>query len=175
MTRPAVAHHLSQHHDQRSSLPRTRPRSAAANDQCRQRRDKLPVSVDSRRMRGEGQPLAAFPQVNAGMTAVCKTVGSAYPGSNPGPATTTSTNSLLISPCSGEVLVFDCPVASGGNRPATVGPGEYVAKSHIMVAVTVEGMVHRLQIDRCLERLIQRCSTLLRRDLSVSPQAQACR
>ena len=63
------------------------------------------------------------------MAAVCKIVCFGYPGSNPGPATT-SENSLLISPCSGEGLVLGCPVASGGNRPATVGPGEYVAKSH---------------------------------------------
>ena len=68
------------------------------------------------------------------MAAVCKTVGYGYPGSNPGPATT-SGNSLLISPCSGEELVLGCPVASGGNRPATVGPGEYVAKSHTMAVV----------------------------------------
>jgi hypothetical protein len=93
------------------------------------------------------------------MAAVCKTVGSAHPGSNPGPATT-STNSLLISPRSGEGLVLDCPVASGGNRPATVGSGEYVAKSHTVAVVTVEGMVHGLQVDWCLERPIHRCSTL---------------
>ena len=68
------------------------------------------------------------------MAAVCKTVGFGYPGSNPGPATA-SENSLLISPCSGEELVLGCPVASGGNRPATVGPGEYVAKSHTMAVV----------------------------------------
>ena len=68
------------------------------------------------------------------MTAVCKTVGFGYPGSNPGPATT-SENSLLISPCSGEELVLGCPMASGGNRPAMVGPGEYVAKSHTMAVV----------------------------------------
>ena len=118
----------------------------------------MPIRI-AWRIRGEERELAALSQVSRTMAAVCKTVGFAYPGSNPGPATT-SENSLLISPCSGEGLVFGCPVASGGNRPATAGPGEYVATSHIMAVVTAEGMVHRLQVDWCPERRIQRCSTL---------------
>ena len=93
----------------------------------------MPIGI-ARRIRGEDRELAASSQVSGYMTAVCKAVDFGYPGSNPGPATT-SENSLLISPCSGEELVLGCPVASGGNRPATVGPGEYVAKSHTMAVV----------------------------------------
>jgi hypothetical protein len=39
------------------------------------------------RIPGEVQPPAAYPQFRLGTTAVCKTVGFAYPGSTPGPAT----------------------------------------------------------------------------------------
>ena len=98
----------------------------------------MPIRI-ARRIRGEVKVFTASLQVSKHVAAVCKTVGFAYPGSNPGPATT-SENSLLISPCSGEGLVLGCPVASGGNRPATVGPGEYVAKSHTMAVV---GRRHR--------------------------------
>ena len=93
----------------------------------------IPIRI-VRRIRGEVEVFTASLQVRRYVAAVCKTVGFGYPGSNPGPATT-SENSLLISPCSGEELVLGCPVASGGNRPATVGPGEYVAKSHTMAVV----------------------------------------
>lgn len=93
----------------------------------------MPIRI-AWRIRGEVKAVAASSQVSEYMVAVCKTVGFGYPGSNPGPATT-SENSLLISPCSGEELALGCPVASGGNRPATVGPGEYVAKSHTMAVV----------------------------------------
>jgi hypothetical protein len=40
------------------------------------------------RMRGEVQRPVAYPQFRLHMAAVCKTVGSAYVGSNPTPATT---------------------------------------------------------------------------------------
>ena len=93
----------------------------------------MPIRI-ARRIRGEVKVFTASLQVSEHVAAACKTVCSGYPGSNPGP-TTTRENSPLISPCSGKGPVLGCPVASGGNRPATVGPGEYVAKSHTMAVV----------------------------------------
>src|SRR5215468_11096279 len=45
------------------------------------------------RIPGEVQSTAAYPQFRLRMAAVCKTVGFAYPGSNPGPATRRNTSS----------------------------------------------------------------------------------
>ena len=85
---------------------------------------------------------------------------------------TTCKNSLLISPCSGEGLVLCWPVASGGNRPATVGLGEYVAKSHTMAfgwpPSPRKAWCIGFPLIWCPEPPIQRRSTLLCRDLSVS-------
>jgi hypothetical protein len=49
--------------------------------------DDLGQRTIARRMRGEVQQPAAYPQATVHLLAVCKTVGSAYVGSNPTPAT----------------------------------------------------------------------------------------
>jgi len=56
----------------------------------------------------------AFTQVKAFTPEVCKTVGLAYPGSNPGPAT--SKNQPLTC-ANGQGLISSRPVVSGQIRP----------------------------------------------------------
>jgi len=61
------------------------------------------------RIRGEVQQPATYPQARLGMTTVCKTVGSAYDGSNPTPATPCENAPLAAnSRASGALLL--CPV-----------------------------------------------------------------
>lgn len=50
----------------------------------------MPIRI-ARRIRGEVKVFTASLQVSEHVAAACKTVGSAYPGSNPGPATPAKT------------------------------------------------------------------------------------
>jgi hypothetical protein len=91
----------SQHHGVISASFPTRPRLVRCSSRGRirleDRSHRLPLQEErrfggwhgtaARRMGGEVPPLTAFPLVRVLKVGLCKTVGSAYIGSNPTPAT----------------------------------------------------------------------------------------
>ena len=92
-----------------------------------------------------------------------QTVGFAYPGSNP-VLFRISRNSLLISPCTGEGLVPCCPAETGQLRLARANMWRSLTLA--FVSSPPQKVCIGFQLIWSPGPPIQRCSTLLRRDLS---------